>query len=38
MAPNATIVGNVKMGDKCSVWFNASGKGVTSTVLPSATR
>jgi carbonic anhydrase/acetyltransferase-like protein (isoleucine patch superfamily) len=23
IAPNATIVGSVKMGDNCSVWFNA---------------
>jgi carbonic anhydrase/acetyltransferase-like protein (isoleucine patch superfamily) len=23
IAPNATIVGTVKMGDNCSVWFNA---------------
>ena len=22
---NATIVGEVKMGDECSVWFNARG-------------
>jgi carbonic anhydrase/acetyltransferase-like protein (isoleucine patch superfamily) len=27
IAPNATIVGNVVMGDKCSVWFNAVIRG-----------
>ena len=27
MAPNATIVGNVFMGDDCSVWFNAVVRG-----------
>lgn len=27
MAPNATIVGNVVMGDDCSVWFNTVVRG-----------
>lgn len=27
MAPNATIVGNVVMGDDCSVWFNTVLRG-----------
>jgi carbonic anhydrase/acetyltransferase-like protein (isoleucine patch superfamily) len=27
IAPNATIVGNVVMGDKCSIWFNAVIRG-----------
>jgi carbonic anhydrase/acetyltransferase-like protein (isoleucine patch superfamily) len=27
VAPNATIVGNVVMGDECSVWFNAVIRG-----------
>lgn len=27
VAPNATIVGEVKMGDECSVWFNAVIRG-----------
>lgn len=27
IAPNATIVGNVIMGDDCSVWFNAVVRG-----------
>lgn len=27
IAPNATIVGNVTMGDDCSVWFNAVMRG-----------
>ena len=27
VAPNATIVGDVKMGDDCSIWFNAVVRG-----------
>ena len=27
IAPNATIVGDVKMGDDCSIWFNAVIRG-----------
>jgi carbonic anhydrase/acetyltransferase-like protein (isoleucine patch superfamily) len=27
VAPNATIVGEVKMGNECSVWFNAVVRG-----------
>ncbi|MDR3696796.1 gamma carbonic anhydrase family protein [Mucilaginibacter sp.] len=27
IAPNATIVGDVQMGDNCSVWFNAVIRG-----------
>lgn len=27
LAPNATIVGDVVMGDECSVWFNAVVRG-----------
>ncbi|MCU0333572.1 MAG: gamma carbonic anhydrase family protein [Chitinophagaceae bacterium] len=27
VAPNATIVGDVQMGDQCSVWFNAVVRG-----------
>jgi len=27
IAPNATLVGDVVMGDKCSVWFNAVIRG-----------
>ena len=27
IAPNATIVGDVKMGDQCSVWFNSVIRG-----------
>lgn len=27
VAPNATIVGDVRMGDECSVWFNAVVRG-----------
>lgn len=27
IAPNATIIGNVVMGDQCSIWFNAVLRG-----------
>lgn len=27
VAPNATIVGDVEMGDECSIWFNAVIRG-----------
>lgn len=27
LAPNATIVGDVEMGDECSIWFNAVIRG-----------
>ena len=27
LAPNATVVGDVVMGDKCSIWFNAVIRG-----------
>lgn len=27
LAPNATVVGNVKMGNDCSIWFNAVVRG-----------
>ena len=27
VAPNATIVGDVEMGDQCSIWFNAVVRG-----------
>ncbi|MBS1663946.1 MAG: gamma carbonic anhydrase family protein [Bacteroidetes bacterium] len=32
IAPNATIVGDVKMGDKCSVWFNAVVRGDVNSI------
>lgn len=32
LAPNATIVGNVVMGDDCSVWFNAVIRGDVNTI------
>ncbi|MEO0311003.1 MAG: hypothetical protein RIQ89_660, partial [Bacteroidota bacterium] len=32
IAPNATIVGKVKMGDDCSVWFNAVVRGDVNTI------
>jgi carbonic anhydrase/acetyltransferase-like protein (isoleucine patch superfamily) len=32
IAPNATVVGDVKMGDKCSVWFNAVVRGDVNSI------
>jgi carbonic anhydrase/acetyltransferase-like protein (isoleucine patch superfamily) len=32
IAPNATIVGNVEMGDDCSIWFNAVVRGDVNTI------
>ena len=32
LAENATIVGDVKMGDKCSVWFNAVVRGDVNSI------
>ena len=32
IAPNATIVGDVQMGDQCSVWFNAVIRGDVNSV------
>ena len=32
LAPNATIVGEVTMGDQCSVWFNAVIRGDVNSV------
>jgi carbonic anhydrase/acetyltransferase-like protein (isoleucine patch superfamily) len=32
IAPNATIVGDVKMGDDCSVWFNAVIRGDVNSI------
>jgi len=32
LAENATIVGDVKMGDDCSVWFNAVVRGDVNAV------
>lgn len=32
IAPNATIVGHVKMGEDCSVWFNAVLRGDVNTI------
>ena len=32
IAPNATIVGDVKMGEKCSVWFNAVVRGDVNSI------
>jgi len=33
LADNATIVGNVKMGDQCSVWFNAVVRGDVEPII-----
>src|SRR5829696_9391990 len=32
IAPNATIVGDVQMGDQCSVWFNAVIRGDVNSI------
>lgn len=32
IAPNATIVGDVQMGDNCSVWFNAVVRGDVNSI------
>src|SRR5262245_4354139 len=32
LAPNATIVGDVVMGDDCSVWFNAVIRGDVNSI------
>lgn len=32
IAPNATIVGDVHMGDECSVWFNAVIRGDVNSI------
>jgi carbonic anhydrase/acetyltransferase-like protein (isoleucine patch superfamily) len=32
IAPNATIVGDVEMGDQCSVWFNAVVRGDVNAI------
>src|SRR5450755_3700868 len=32
VAPNATIVGDVIMGDECSVWFNAVIRGDVNSI------
>ncbi len=32
LAPNATIVGDVVMGDQCSVWFNAVVRGDVNSI------
>jgi len=32
IAPNATIVGNVIMGDECSIWFNAVLRGDVNSI------
>jgi carbonic anhydrase/acetyltransferase-like protein (isoleucine patch superfamily) len=32
IAPNATIVGDVVMGDECSIWFNAVVRGDVNSI------
>jgi carbonic anhydrase/acetyltransferase-like protein (isoleucine patch superfamily) len=32
IAPNATIVGDVQMGDECSIWFNAVLRGDVNSI------
>jgi carbonic anhydrase/acetyltransferase-like protein (isoleucine patch superfamily) len=33
VAPNATIIGQVVMGNECSVWFNAVVRGDVNTIV-----
>ena len=33
LAENATVVGDVVMGDRCSVWFNAVIRGDVNSIL-----
>lgn len=33
IAPNATLVGDVTMGDQCSVWFNAVIRGDVNSIV-----
>lgn len=33
VAPNATIVGDVKMGEDCSIWFNAVLRGDVNSIV-----
>src|SRR5258708_21101371 len=32
LAPNATVVGDVEMGDHCSIWFNAVVRGDVNSI------
>ena len=32
IAPNATIVGDVIMGDQCSIWFNSVVRGDVNSI------
>lgn len=32
LAPNATVVGNVEMGDDCSIWFNTVVRGDVNSI------
>lgn len=32
IAPNATIVGDVTLGDQCSIWFNVVLRGDVNTI------
>ncbi len=33
IAPNATIIGNVKIGNKCSIWFNSVIRGDVNAIV-----
>lgn len=33
LAPNSTIIGEVRMGDDCSVWFNAVVRGDVNSII-----
>src|ERR1700749_3872119 len=32
VAPNATVVGDVEIGDQCSIWFNAVVRGDVNSI------
>ena len=32
LAPNATVIGDVEMGDDCSIWFNAVVRGDVNSI------
>src|SRR6202000_1051546 len=32
LAPNATVVGDVEIGDQCSIWFNAVVRGDVNSI------
>ena len=37
LAPNATVIGDVTMGDECSVWFGVTLRGDVNTITIDST-